>query len=365
MEEVKLENITLNFIARTVDDPKLLEEVFEENNRLIKENKELVKTLELRKQKIVELEFQPPMRDEPGSKVLSPKAKKTMNEFEEKEVNQVEDDISDLQRLADLKLSGHKRDSPQMQSKVQPKVKENQQTNKFICNKCGLGHHSTEDLEEHMDIHYEDGGFACDTCLFQTNKMRLLRKHLTSSPGHISGQVQGKATLKCGLCEDKFLNKKDLGAHKDRKHTTYKPCRYFKEGKCKQSPCRFNHKVIKEGNCVCFDCGKDFSDKNAMYEHRKKVHESTEICKKFLKQECDREETDCWFLHVLPVKKNPTPKPILKDTLHDHNDQGFWEVPKNLVPPIPGLNTDSLMKSIEEQVLKTMKMFMERINVRT
>ena len=52
MEEVKLENATLNFIARTVDDPKLLEEVFEENTRLIKENKELVKTLELKKQTI-------------------------------------------------------------------------------------------------------------------------------------------------------------------------------------------------------------------------------------------------------------------------------------------------------------------------
>ena len=64
-------------------------------------------------------------------------------------------------------------------------------------------------------------------------------------------------------------------------------------------------------------------------------------------------------------QKNNTKKTILKDTLYDHNDQGFWEVSKNLVPPIPGLNTDLLMKSIEEQVLKTMKMFMERINVRT
>ena len=69
-------------------------------------------------------------------------------------------------------------------------------------------------------------------------------------------------------------------------------------------------------------------------------------------------------MHVLPVPKNPVQKTSSKDTLNESNDQGFWEVPKNLVPPITGLSTELLMKSIEEQVLKTMKVFMERINVR-
>ena len=100
-----------------------------------------------------------------------------------------------------------------------------------------------------------------------------------------------------------------------------------------------------------------------MYQHRKEGHQSTEICKKFLKQECDREEADCWFIHVLPVKNQPKQNPSLKSIPDDHAGQGFWEVPKNLVPPIPSLNTESLMKAIEEQVIKTMKVFMERINV--
>ena len=79
----------------------------------------------------------------------------------------------------------------------------------------------------------------------------------------ISGQIQGKAALKCGFCEEKFPSKKDLATHKYRKHKTYKPCQYFKEGNCKRSPCRFYHKIIKEGSSICFDCAKEFSEKLA------------------------------------------------------------------------------------------------------
>ena len=294
---------------------------------------------------------------------VSLKAKNTVVELEPKEVRDVEDDLIDLQRLADLKLSGHQRESPQVQSKTPPKAQEKQQTKTFICNKCGLGHNNSEELEEHMDNHFEDGDFACDTCLFQTNKMRLLRSHIENSPGHISGQIQGKAALKCSFCEEKFPSKKDLATHKYRKHKTYKPCQYFKEGNCKRFPCRFYHKIIKEGSSICFDCAKEFSEKSAMYQHRKEGHKSTEICKKFLKQESDREEKDCWFLHVLPVLNQPKLNPILRNTSDDHGNQGFWEVPKDLVPPIPSLSTESLMKAIEEQVIKTMKVFMERVNV--
>ena len=100
-----------------------------------------------------------------------------------------------------------------------------------------------------------------------------------------------------------------------------------------------------------------------MYLHRKEGHKSTEICKKFLKQECDREEQKCWFLHVLPVPNQPKLKPTLRTTSDDHGDQGFWEVPKDLVPPIPSLSTELLMKAIEEQVIKTMKVFMERVKL--
>ena len=102
MEEVKLENATLNFIARTIDNPKLVEEVIEENNRLLKENKELVIILELRNKKILDLELQPPIkhtwRQETGKssrvetpKKVSPNAKKTIVELEPKDISEVDD----------------------------------------------------------------------------------------------------------------------------------------------------------------------------------------------------------------------------------------------------------------------------------
>ena len=215
-----------------------------------------------------------------------------------------DDDIglNDLQRLANLKISGHRRQDPQSQP-AQVKTSKTVQR-MFTCNKCDTDHTSSEELEEHLDTHYEDGDFTCDTCLFQTSKMSLLRKHLQNSPGHLSGQVHGKAAIKCKFCEEKFIVKKDLIAHKNNRHKTHKTCDFFLQGNCKRSPCRYSHKKIKEGNCVCYECGKDYTSTAEMYKHRKKEHKR-ELCKKFLNNECDRGEADCWFSHVTSATKSP------------------------------------------------------------
>ena len=41
LEDVKLENTTLNFIISTIDNPKVVSDIIEENNRLAKENNDL------------------------------------------------------------------------------------------------------------------------------------------------------------------------------------------------------------------------------------------------------------------------------------------------------------------------------------
>ena len=226
------------------------------------------------------------------------------------EATSTEDDddiVNDLQRLAELKLSGHKRDDPQ--TEAIPKRQEGvvKKTRNFICNKCDLDHKTSNELEEHLDSHYEDGDFSCDTCLFQTNRMRLLRNHLLSAPGHSSGQVHGKSAIKCKFCEEKFIDKNELVNHKNMKHKTYKPCEYHKEGKCKRSPCRYSHRAIKEGYCVCYHCGKEFPEKHSLYNHRKSDHK-TEVCRDFLVNNCDRQEEDCWFGHVKHASELHTKK---------------------------------------------------------
>ena len=117
----------------------------------------------------------------------------------------------------DLKLSGHRREDPQSQSNTVTKSQALQSPSqkRFLCNKCDLAHNSSDELEEHIDSHYDDGDFTCDTCLFQSNKIKLLRNHILNSPGHSSGQVRGKLAIKCKLCEEKFIDKSDLIKHKN------------------------------------------------------------------------------------------------------------------------------------------------------
>ena len=118
---------------------------------------------------------------------------------------------------------------------------------------------------------------------------------------------------------------------------------------------------------MCFQCGKDFTDKSEMMRHIKSDHK-TSICRKFLANECDREdgtEDECWFRHVTNAAKLPVHK---TKSYHNQNlkiSQDFHKIPVNLVPPTPVLNQESLEKSIEEKVLRSvsqmMSSFMEQM----
>ena len=273
------------------------------------------------------------------------------------------DEMEDLQRLAHLKLSGHRRDDPQSEPTHMGHKEEQTETRKFICNKCDKDHKSSDDLEEHLDSHYEDGDFACDTCLFQTNRLRLLREHLLKTQGHTSGQVRGKTAIKCKFCETKFIDRKELAEHKSKEHKTYQTCKYFKESKCTMTRCRYYHKILKEGDCICFQCGDEFNNISAMMMHRKSKHGTKECTG------CDRTDVDCWFMHATRVETSPnrnkqknTPRNI---TPNKHTaPQGFWKVPQNVAPSIPALDVEAIMKTIENRVQKTMESFMKQMQIK-
>ena len=103
-------------------------------------------------------------------------------------------DMADLQRCADLKLSGHRREDLQSKANIFKKTQSQQSPTlkRHGCTTFDSNHNSSEELEEHIDTHYEDGDFSCDTCLFQSSKMKLLRNNILNSPGHSADQVQGE-----------------------------------------------------------------------------------------------------------------------------------------------------------------------------
>ena len=150
--------------------------------------------------------------------------------------------------------------------------------------------------------------------------------------------------------------------HVNSVHPSYKPCRDFKEGKCKRTKCRYKHRIIKEGNYVCFQCGEDFSEKSVMMRHIKSKHQSS-VCKKFLENYCDcidGPEEECWFRHVRIAAKSPGSKTLYQST-QDHPTkmfQDFQKVPLNLIPPALASNQESLLKSMEERIMKSVSEMM-------
>ena len=383
VEEIKLKNATLNFVVGTMDNPNIVTELFEENSRLNKVVLQANDLLARRKHEIERLRESPEkfhqiwatkkpvggeenndLQNKEGKNPDPPTTKLVLEKDDLLDTNG-EIDMADLQRLADLKLSGHRREDPQSSPSILTKTQSQQSPSpkRHVCNKCDSNHNSSEELEEHIDTHYEDGDFSCDTCLFQSNKMKLLRNHILNSPGHSSGQVRGKKAIKCKFFEEKFLDKQELIKHKNIKHKTYKTCDYFKEDKCKRNPCRFSHKIIKEGNCVCFHCGKEISEKSDMYTHRKNDHKS-EICKNFLKNNCDREEDECWFRHVkhvenVTVRKQQVQNISENSPTENTSPQGFWKSPRNPVPP--AIDMEMLLKSIDQRVQLTMEKLLKEI----
>ena len=207
LDEVKLENATLNFIVGTMDNPNVLNDVINENQRMKKEITELTSILRVRSMTIKQLQDKPiDLKHLWGSDRRQYKANQTPNtnppsttsdkpvvetlpEERHNDANQEatpsEDDengVNDLQRLAHLKLSGRRREDPQSEPVLTKQIISSPK--RFICNKCGQDHNSSEELEDHLDIHCEDGDYTCDTCLYQCNKIKLLKDHLLNSQGH-------------------------------------------------------------------------------------------------------------------------------------------------------------------------------------
>ena len=86
---------------------------------------------------------------------------------------------------------------------------------KFVCNKCDTDHNSSDELEEHLECHYEDGDYACIECSFQTNKKSYLKNH-TDKTGHKYPQPI-RVAIECIDCDKIYQSKKDLIAYEKEK----------------------------------------------------------------------------------------------------------------------------------------------------
>ena len=251
------------------------------------------------------------------------------------------------------------------------------------CNTCAYVSDTKTELETHKkENHKKEKEFPCTDCDFQATSRAILRKHrqllhnkvaeIESTPteiGHIS-QIPISTSLeevlkdvqivrkeadtkmkKCPFCNEIFSSSTSLAQHRRESHLTYKPCRNIDQ--CTFGiDCFYSHIPISEGLFRCFQCGDEFNTINEMMLHRKENHEGVKICKKFLENQCMK-DNECWWLH--------------------NNAVDFQKIPENLAPPgkaWPTLqkqnqypNLSSQTTTINNTILKMMLSLQENIQM--
>ena len=175
--------------------------------------------------------------------------------------------------------------------------------NRFECPVCGYVRYKRHQFEKHMKLHEEeeeDSEYNCRHCPFQTINKDLLRQHINEAH---------KTDYSGRSCEMVFENKNNLDTHILDKHKSRKPCKYFASNSCEyDDECRFNHIILKQGEQICYKCGKIFDRKSSLLNHIKNNHDDP--CLKHSLGKCTY-GSRCVFKHTTSPAQS-----VNKEVLH-------------------------------------------------
>ena len=187
---------------------------------------------------------------------------------------------------------------------------------RYKCPTCGITRNTKNGIERHMREHEEDihecihSITTCEKC----SNMNKIEAQKT-----IIHEITAETFLKCNQCEESFRTKSELIDH-IKKHKSYKPCDDFQEARCVDDKCRFAHKILQQGEHICYKCGDIFRSKRDMLKHIEHKHGNT-MCYKFLRNECRARR--CLYSHGLPASDvaTTTERNISQTTAPDFHRQ--------------------------------------------
>ncbi|CAH2089995.1 unnamed protein product [Euphydryas editha] len=139
---------------------------------------------------------------------------------------------------------------------------------KFICEICGKGFFSKNDIKIHMRVHTGDTPYACAECPARFTQINSLQRH----------QVRhtGERPYPCALCHKRFFSKEELKkhyvSHTNTKKYTCPTCNTLFKYK---NNLRKHIKIHSEmDKFICNYCGRTFSMKGNLTVHIKRLHSS-------------------------------------------------------------------------------------------
>ena len=177
----------------------------------------------------------------------------------------------------------------------------------FDCNKCPFNCKSKAQLNNHMQwkhtsIKQTEKEFNCDGCDYQGTTRFQLNKHKNLK--HIEKDQPKNEVIRCRNCDEQFSEKWNLMYHRKQKHIQFVAyCKKKIEGNCPFSDekCWWNHQNKNKASPLeieCFICGEIFESKSSLMRHRKLKHPTlVKRCDKFIKNDCQFQDSYCWWLH--------------------------------------------------------------------
>ena len=211
----------------------------------------------------------------------------------------------------------------------------------------------------------QSNGIAMSVIFKSTTSIPLMN-HCKEQGHQPSKTVQDGPSklITCNNCQKDFTSYWNLMNHRKQEHPSNRKCRDFAKGECQRGDlCWYVHDNVmefdpeevlhqSEDKVTCYVCKHEFPSKNAMMNHKKRVHPSHIICKNFCLGNCRRSEEQCWYLHknfpggvsseyVRPGKKNTLPQSIQVSS----NPWGL--LPNDSHPSVGTINENILPQSTQ------------------
>ena len=139
-----------------------------------------------------------------------------------------------------------------------------------LCKKCGKTFLNSKYLISHMSEEHSTGQIRCASCIQTFKTMPELEQHFETSHSHLDAKG-----VRCGLCNEKFLNYNKLVRHKEIIHMVFpKRNRSSKCNDCLMPLSSFKSQELHEEKCqilqqkICDFCNLQFSDLAELKQHR-------------------------------------------------------------------------------------------------
>ena len=168
-------------------------------------------------------------------------------------------------------------------------IKMKHENSDWYCVLCDEDFQNETNFRKHKDAYHEGKEWNCDGCSFQANGSAELINHLKLT-GHQPSQSIKDSKSKithCYTCREEFSSYWGLMNHRNQKHPSNKPCRYFLKNECIHGrKCWYRHIEPMEVDGVskqfsqssvdinCQSCGQAFEDWGKLREHKRTKHET-------------------------------------------------------------------------------------------